>query len=219
MISNIASFPHLNVRRAQSKTPSNLASSFPCFSSSFWFCTRSLTRSIGAADVFEMAAAVPERKKFSAKPSFLLPEDILSNVDALADGVSIQVVGDIHMVHGFKHLKNKAHFFSGHLSWFLRLLLIMMRCSLYEATLLINLCSECISRELEQVELAVSACGRAGGPQLNSATTYDKQDFTFHHKWKWRNKITKQHKVGLQLWLKVSYQLLIFSWSWTQLIK
>ena len=85
MISNIASFPHLNVRRAQSKTPSNLASSFPCFSSSFWFCTRSLTRSIGAADVFEMAAAVPERKKFSAKPSFLPPDDILSNVDALAD--------------------------------------------------------------------------------------------------------------------------------------
>ena len=72
------SYSHLSVRRAQSKTPSNLASSFPCFNNSFWFCTRSLTRSIGAADVFAIAAAVPERKKFSAKPSFLLPEDILS---------------------------------------------------------------------------------------------------------------------------------------------
>ena len=67
---------HLSVRWAQSQTPSNFASSFPCFSNSFWFCTSSLTRSIGAADVFEMAAAVPDRKKFSAKPSFLVLEVI-----------------------------------------------------------------------------------------------------------------------------------------------
>ena len=110
----------------------------------------------------------------------------LSNVDALADGVSIRVIGDRHVGSWLQtpETQSKAHSFSGHLSWFLRLLLIMMRCLLYEATLLINFCSECTSRELEQVELVVNACGRAvGGPQSAtqlSYTTYDKQDFTIN---------------------------------------
>ncbi len=60
---------YLSVLFAQSATPLNLTSSFPCLSSSFWFWMSSLTRSIGAADVFEIAAAVPDSAKLSKKPS------------------------------------------------------------------------------------------------------------------------------------------------------
>lgn len=40
-----------------------------------WFCTRSLTLSMGAAAVLETPAATPESIKFSANPNFWL--DIL----------------------------------------------------------------------------------------------------------------------------------------------
>ena len=43
---------------------------FTCLIISSWFWMRSLIRSIGAAAVFEMTAAHPERAKFSAKLNF-----------------------------------------------------------------------------------------------------------------------------------------------------
>ena len=60
---------------AQSLIPRKPLSSFPCFMSSFWFCMSSFTLSMGAADVFEMAAAVPERKKLSVKPNLVLEDE------------------------------------------------------------------------------------------------------------------------------------------------
>ena len=54
----------------QSMTPEYGLSMRPCFNISAWFWTRSFTLSMGAAAVFEMTAAAPERAKFSAKLNF-----------------------------------------------------------------------------------------------------------------------------------------------------
>ena len=62
----------LKVRMVQSQTPAYGLSRRPCLIISDWFWTRSLTRSMGAAAVFETAAATPESMKFSKKPNFLL---------------------------------------------------------------------------------------------------------------------------------------------------
>jgi hypothetical protein len=53
---------YLNVLRMQSLTPVYPLSRRPCLSSSPWFWTSSFTRSIGAAPVFDTAAAVPVTK-------------------------------------------------------------------------------------------------------------------------------------------------------------
>ena len=56
-------------------TPEYFWFNFPCLSNSFWFCRSNFTLSIGAALVFEIAAAVPLRKKFSVKPNLVFCND------------------------------------------------------------------------------------------------------------------------------------------------
>ena len=57
----------LYVLRVQSITPLYGLSNRPLFNISPWFWTSSLTRSIGAAAVFEIPAATPLKMKFSTK--------------------------------------------------------------------------------------------------------------------------------------------------------
>merc|ERR1719362_2358476 len=65
----------LRVRWQQSITPVYGLSSRPCLIISSWFWTSSLMRSIGAAAVFEIPAAIPDRRKFSAKLRSVILED------------------------------------------------------------------------------------------------------------------------------------------------
>ena len=70
------------VLTVQSTTPLYGLSRVPCLSISPWFCTNSLTRSMGAAAVLETAAATPDNMKFSANPNFC-PPPILSFAEEL----------------------------------------------------------------------------------------------------------------------------------------
>ncbi len=80
-LSTLAKFPLQNARSpseamvllVQSRTPLYLLSRTPCLIISSWFCTISLTLSMGAAAVFDTPAATPESMKFSKKLNFFPP--------------------------------------------------------------------------------------------------------------------------------------------------